>query len=124
MPIFTMYSTYKIRQHSVKTSITTHSKNLINCVGYCFSATLRASGSLTYSRLRELLRTKLAQLGYDPDKFGIHSLCAGAATRAANAGIPDRLFKCHRRWKSKTAKDGYIEDSMENRLQVSNQLGL
>ena len=85
---------------------------------------LRVSGSLTYSRLRELLRTKLAQLGYDPDKFGIHSLRAGGATRAANAGIPDRLFKRHGRWKSETAKDGYIEDSMENRLQVSNQLGL
>ena len=85
---------------------------------------LRASGSLTYSRLRELLRTKLAQLGYDPDKFGIHSLRAGGATRAANAGIPDRLFKRHGRCKSETAKDGYIEDSMENRLQVSNQLGL
>ena len=85
---------------------------------------LRASRSLTYSRLRELLRTKLAQLGYDPDKFGIHSLRAGGATRAANAGIPDRLFKRHGRWKSETAKDGYIEDSMENRLQVSNQLAL
>ena len=45
---------------------------------------LRASGSLTYSRLRELLRTKLAQLGYDPDKFGIYSLCVGGATRVAN----------------------------------------
>ena len=40
MPIFTMYSTYKIRQHSVKTSVTTHSKNLINCVGYRLTATL------------------------------------------------------------------------------------
>ena len=43
-----MYSTYKIRQHSVKTSVTTHSKNLINCVGYCFSATLIVSTYLLF----------------------------------------------------------------------------
>ena len=75
---------------------------------------LRASGSLTYSRLRELLRIKLAQLGYNPDEFGVHSLQAGGAMKAANAGVPDRLFKHHGRWKSEAAKDGYIEDSVEN----------
>ena len=85
---------------------------------------LRASGSLTYSRLRELLRAKLAQLGYNPNEFGIHCLRAGGATKAANAGVPDRLFMRHGRWKSEAAKDGYIEDSIENRLEVSNHLGL
>ena len=85
---------------------------------------LRASGSLTYSRLRELLRAKLAQLGYNPNEFGVHSLRAGGATKAANAGVPDRLFKRHGRWKSEAAKDGYIEDSVENRLEVTNRLGL
>ena len=58
---------------------------------------LRASGSLIYSRLKELLRTKLAQLGYNPDKFGIHSIQAGEAMKAANARVPDGLFKHHGR---------------------------
>ena len=65
-------------------------------------------------RLRELLRTKLAQLGCNPDEFGVHSLQAGGPMKAANAGVPDRLFKHHGRWKSEAAKDGYIEDSVEN----------
>ena len=34
--------------------------------------------------------------------------------KAANAGVPDRLFIHHGRWKSEAAKDGYIEDSVEN----------
>lgn len=36
--------------------------------------TLRASGGLTYSRLRELLRQKLSLLA---DKFSVHSLHTG-----------------------------------------------
>ena len=85
---------------------------------------LRASGSLTYSRLRELPRTKLTQLEYNSDEFSVHSLQAGGAMKAANVGVPDRLFKCHGRWKSEAVKDGYIEDSVENRLEVTNHLGL
>ena len=85
---------------------------------------LRASGGLTYTRMRELLQEKLNQLGYVPDSFGIHSLRAGGATAAANAGVLDRLFKRHGHWKTDGAKDGYVEDSMEKRLKVTKQLGL
>ena len=85
---------------------------------------LRSSGGFTYTRMRELLQEKLVQLGYSPDSFGIHSLRAGGATAAANAGIQDRIFKRHGRWKTDGAKDGYIEDSIEKRLEVSKQLGL
>ena len=58
--------------------------------------TLRKSGGLSYSRLRELL-LEISQLGMDPGQFGMHtcSLRAGGATAAANAGVPDRLFKRH-----------------------------
>ena len=54
----------------------------------------------------------------------MHSLRAGGATAAANAGVEDRLFKCHGRWKSETAKDSYVKDSVERRLEVSKQLGI
>ena len=30
----------------------------------------------------------------------------------------DRLFKHHGRWKSETAKDGYVKDSVERHLEV------
>ena len=71
--------------------------------------TLRRSGGLSYTQLRELLLPKIAQLGMDPELFGMHSLRAGGATAAANAGVPDRLFKRHGRWRSESAKDGYVE---------------
>ena len=85
---------------------------------------LRKAGGLSYIRLRELLLCKISQLGFDPKLFGMHSLRAGGATAAANAGVPDRMFKRHGRWKSESAKDGYIKDSMEKRLTVSKQLGI
>jgi len=76
---------------------------------------LKLSGSLSYTRMRELFLQKLQQLGYDSKQFSLHSLRAGGATSAANAGVPDCLFKRHGRWKSESAKDGYIKDS-ENSL--------
>ena len=46
---------------------------------------LRSQGSLSYTRLRELFLNKLAELGFDPKQFGLHSLRLGGATAAANA---------------------------------------
>ena len=85
---------------------------------------LRASGQLSYSTLRELFKKKLTELGYTAVEFGLHSLKAGGATAAANAGVPDRLFKRHGRWRSDNAKDGYVDDSADRRLSVSRSIGL
>ena len=46
------------------------------------------------------------------------------ATAAANAGVPDRLFKSHGRWVSETAKDMYVKDCINSKLSVSSSLGL
>ena len=74
--------------------------------------------------MRDLFRKKLADLGFPPNEFGLHSLRAGGATAAANAKVPDRMFKRHGRWKSENAKDGYVKDDVEGRLEVSKSLGL
>ena len=66
----------------------------------------------------------MMQLGRDPALFGMHSLRAGDATAAANAGVLDRLFKTHGRWSLETTKDGYVKDSVEEHLGVSKHLGL
>ena len=63
-------------------------------------------------------------MGFNPDEYGLHILRAGGATAAANAEVPDQLFKHHGRWRSETAKDGYVEDPVKRRLEVSKQLGL
>ena len=67
---------------------------------------------------------KLESIGLDKRKFGVHSLRAGGATAAANAGVPDRLFKRRGRWKSETAKDGYVKDNLAERLTVTKNIGI
>ena len=85
---------------------------------------LRSSGSLTYTRLRELLLGRLQALGYPAEQFGVHSLRAVGATAAAGSGVPDRLFKRHGCWRSDKAKDGYVEDSVQGPLKVTQNLGI
>lgn len=72
-------------------------------------------GKLSYTRCREMLIEALTAVGVDPRPFGFHSLRSGGATAAANRGVPDRLFKKQGRWRSETAKDGYVKDSLESR---------
>ena len=85
---------------------------------------LRPSGGLSYSRVRELLLEKLKEVGLNPKEFGLHSLRSGGATAAANAGVPDCLFKRHGKWLFKNAKDGYVKDKLEDRLSVTRNIGL
>ena len=88
--------------------------------GYRFNA----SGGLSYTRVRELLLEKLEAVGLDRKQFGLHSLRSGGASAAANAAVPDRWFKRHGRWLPENAKDGYVKDSIQERLRVSRNLGL
>ena len=79
---------------------------------------------LSYTRTREIVSDGFKSMGLQKEKFGLHSLRAGGATAAANNGIHDRLFKRHGPWRSETAKDGYVKDSIEKLLSVSISLGL
>ena len=46
---------------------------------------LHCSGTLSYTRMREVFLAKLKSLGFDANQFGLHSLrAAGGATAAAN----------------------------------------
>lgn len=69
--------------------------------------------TMSYSRRREIVFVYL---------FGLHSLRAGGAFAAANAGVSDRLFKRHGRWKTEQAKDGYIKDKLDSLLSVFKRL--
>ena len=64
------------------------------------------------------------ELRYSPDRFGLCSLRAGGAMVATNKEVQDRLFKSHWRWRSKGAKDDYVEDSTEKHLLILQQLSL
>ena len=66
----------------------------------------------------------MTNLGFSPEEFELHSLRAGGATAAANAKVPDRMFKRHSRWKSENAKDGYVKNDVRSRLEVAKSLEL
>lgn len=82
------------------------------------------SRPISYTRARELLLNSLVELGFPKSSYGLHSLRSGGASAAANAGVSDRLFKRHGRWKSDRAKDGYVKDNINSLLSVSRSLGL
>ena len=54
--------------------------------------------------------------------FGVAGLITG--TPAANAGLPDRLFKRRGRRASEVVKEGNLQDSLSSRLLVSKALGI
>lgn len=83
-----------------------------------------ANKALSYMRMRELFIEAFGPFVSDIRRYGLHSLRAGGATSAANAGIADRSFKRHGRWRSEKAKNGYVKDSLEERLLVSQNLGI
>ena len=76
------------------------------------------------SRAGEILKEKLEAIGLDPSKFTNHSFRSGGATSAANLNVPDQLFKVHGRWKSDSAKDGYVHDKLDSRLYVPLHIGI
>ena len=84
----------------------------------------KANKPISYTRLRELLLKALHDIGLSPKKFGLHSLRSGGATAAANLGVKDRLFKKHGRWKSENIKDSYVQESLQEKLVVTKNLGL
>lgn len=78
---------------------------------------------LSYTRTREVLVARMREVVGDLN-VGLHSLRSGGATAAANAGVNDRCWKRHGRWKGENSKDGYVADSLERRLDVSKSLAL
>ena len=76
---------------------------------------------LSYTAAREALLKRIKLVSPDCN-VGLHSFRSGGATAAANANVNERCLKKHGRWKSDSSKDGYIVDSIQNRLQVSQVL--
>ena len=79
---------------------------------------------LSYTAARSNIVSLLKTVVGEHVNIGIHSLRAGGAAVAANSNVDERCLKRHGRWKSDTAKDGYIVDSLGKRLMVSRSLEL
>lgn len=79
---------------------------------------------ISYTTIREAFKSSFKNIVSDINQYSTHSLRAGGATAAANAGVGDRVFQRHGRWKSTSAKDGYVLDDIRARAEVSKKLGL
>ena len=79
---------------------------------------------ISYTAARESIVSLLRKFMPASANISLHSFRAGGATAAANAQISDRCWKRHGRWRSESAKDGYVEDSIDARLLVTKSLGL
>ena len=79
---------------------------------------------ISYPTFRDHLSKSLRSVVPDPSVYGTHSFRSGGATKAANSGVGERVFQRHGRWKSVSAKDGYVKDNITSRISVSKSLGL
>lgn len=84
---------------------------------------LRSTG-ISYTHAQEIVLDAFSQLGFPSRLFGLHSVRSAGATAAANAGVNDKLFKCHGRWRSDKTKDCYVKDDLNILLSVSKSLEL
>ena len=86
------------------------------------------NAKLSYTRCREIFKTPLKDLGYDPKEYGLHSLRSGDATAVistnASKAVSERLLKLHGRWKTDVAKDMYVLEPECNRLRETKYLGV
>jgi site-specific recombinase XerD len=83
---------------------------------------LNHSQCMTYSNIRDIVKSKAEQIGLNSAEFSTHSMRAGGATLAANSGVVDRLFQRHGRWRSVQSKDAYVKDSISCRLSVTKHM--
>ena len=101
---------------------------IFRSVSYCKSINdykLRSADCvLSYTTIREVIKGMLRKIGMDDARFGVHSLRSGGVSAAAAAGISDRLFKRHGRWRSDLAKDGYVKPSLTEQPSVTMNIGL
>ena len=81
------------------------------------------SHRMSNSRIRKAFMNHASPL-FPNVNLGLHGLRAGGASAAAQNHVSDRLISKHGRWRSERSRDGYIKDSIENRLSVTKNLGL
>ena len=70
------------------------------------------NGKLSYTRCRDIFKTTLKDLGFEPKEYGLYSLRSGGATAVisnnASKAVSERLLKLHGCWKTNEAKDIYV----------------
>ena len=66
----------------------------------------------------------LSSIGLDASKFCLHSLRSGGVSAALSSpGVPVRLVQRHGGWRRLDSMEGYVDETLDNLLQVSRRLG-
>ena len=72
----------------------------------------------TYQWFLAKLKLWARDVGRALEDIGTHSLRRGLASDWEVEGVPNRLRRSHGRWKSESAADGYINESINIQLQL------
>ena len=115
-----------VLRYMVCAGIDSKSDHFLFKPAYCYRGSrflIHKNKPMSYTRTRETVVARLKEVG-EGLNVGLHSMRASGATAAARAKVNDRVWKRHGRWKGERAKDGYVEDSLEDRLSVSQALQL
>lgn len=79
---------------------------------------------LTYSKARKQFLEMLQSINVNSKLYGLHSLRSGGASRAAALGISGRLISRHGAWRTSSARNRYIRETLYSRLHITRRLGL
>jgi len=79
---------------------------------------------VSYLTVGEYFKSSFKDVVPDIAVFSTHSLRAEGASAAASASLAERHFQRQSRWKSVSAKNGYIDDNLASTLLLSQHLGI
>jgi len=79
---------------------------------------------ISYTSVRDTFKETLKSVVKSVNNYGLHSLRSGGASAAAANDVTDRMISKQGRWKSEQGRNGYIKDTIGNRLKVSKSLGI
>ncbi|KAJ8971088.1 hypothetical protein NQ317_006501 [Molorchus minor] len=76
------------------------------------------------TKQENVVRSQLARIPWEKflDCYTGHCLRRSSATLLADAGVDITTIKRHAGWKSTTVAEGYVENSIENKTKIANQV--
>ena len=69
------------------------------------------------------MKQMISSIGLDAARFCLHSLRSGGVSAALRSpGVPVRLVQRHGGWRRLDSMEGYVDETLDNLLQVSRRL--
>ena len=75
--------------------------------------------SVSYSRIRDVIKSKCGRFFDDPCQLGTHSLRSGGISDPGCQSLPREMLQRHGGWKTVASKNKYIQPSNATLLKVS-----